>query len=86
MVDAKTKPKFSPERMAALRAKHTELAKAADADRPAVEQEWRDFVHELQDVAARHSAELDDYRAKHNLESTAQVLELAIQRLLASGA
>lgn len=82
----KTKPNFSTERMAALRAKHAELAEAADADRPAVEQEWRDFMTELKGVAARHSAEIDDYKIKHNLSSTAEVLELAIQRLLAAEA
>ena len=82
----KTKPNFSAERMAALRTKHAELAQATDADRPAIEQEWRDFVQELKAIAARHSAELDGYRARHNLESTAEVLELAIQRLFASEA
>ena len=82
----KTEPNFSTERRAALRAKHAKLAQESDADRPAVEQEWRDFVQELQDVAARHSVEIDDYKTKHNLRSTGEVLEIAIQRLLASEA
>ena len=82
----KTKPNFSAERMAALRTKHAELAQATDADRPAIEQEWHDIVQGLKDIAARHSAEIDDYRTRHNLGSTADVLELAIQRLFASEA
>ena len=82
-LEMKTKPNFSAERTAALRSKHAELARATDADRPAIEQEWRDFVQELKDFAARHSAEIDDYRTRHNLGSTAEVLEIAIQRLFA---
>ena len=82
----KTKPNVSADRMAVLRTKHAELAQATDAVRLAIEQEWRDFVQGLKDVAARHSAEIDDYRTRHNLGSTADVLELAIQRLFASDA
>ena len=82
-MNQKIKPNFSLGRLAQLRTKHAEVAKDVDAERPLVEQEWREFVHELTHAVAKHTAAIDDYATKHNLTSRADVIEIALSKLFA---
>lgn len=78
----KTKPNVSAERLAQLRGDNARIAAMVDADRPQVQDEFRQFVKLSTLVPAAQIAQIDEYAKQHQLASRNEVLERALSELL----
>ena len=79
----KTKPNVSPEQLARLQAEDAQLRSQLESERPAVREEWRQYVSSLTGVVSRHSKEIDEYIQNHGPMTRPEVIERALTKLLA---
>lgn len=78
----KTKPNISSERLSQLRNESEQLRPLLSAEMPAVREEWKQWVHSLTSVVARHSKEIDEYIQTHGPMTRQEVVEKALTKLL----
>ncbi len=72
-----------PEHLARLRAEDEQLRPRLKAEMPAVREEWRQYVRSLTSVVLRHSKEIDEYIETHGPMTRPEVVERALEKLLA---
>ena len=78
----KAKPNVSPEQVARLRREDEQLRPQLESEKPAVREEWRQYVRSLTSVVSRHSKKIDEYIQNHGPMTRPEVIEHALVKLL----
>ena len=81
----KNKPNLTAERLAQLREEDQALRPQLEAEIPGIRAAWREYVQTAASVMSRHSDEIDEYIRTHGPMTRTEVVERALEKLLADG-